>query len=74
MKQETLNLICDRAKNKKNGIYVLDCIKYTVTNGRLGFLIDFEELFEFSHGFLVSLGKVDKSKARLKLRKLMSKL
>lgn len=71
MKYETLERIIERTKSRKDGIFVLDCIKYAVKNGRLLFLVDFDEVFQFSHGFLVSLGKTDRFKGRSKLKELL---
>lgn len=73
MKLELLERIIDRAKTRKDGVYVYDCIKYAVKSYRLLFLIDFNEVFQFSNGFLVSIGKVDRFNGRSKLKELMSK-
>lgn len=72
MKQALLNRILERAKTRKDGIFVLDCVKYTVRDGRLEFLIDFNEVYHFSNGFVFLLGKVEKHKGRAKLKELMA--
>jgi len=71
MKQELLDKIIERSRTRKDGIYTLDCIKYSVRNGHLMFFIDFNEVFQFSQGFIVSLGKIDCYKGRSKLKELM---
>jgi len=71
MREETLDRIIERAKSRKDGIFVLDCIHYAVKDGRVLFLNDFDEIFQLSHGFLVSLGKVDRYKVRKKLQELL---
>ena len=71
MKQATLDKIEERAKTKKDGVYVFDCIHYAVKDARLIYLINFEELYACECGFLVYRCKVNKQGKRKILKKLL---
>lgn len=66
MKHYELEKIIDKAKTKKDGLYSHNGIAYAVIDGYPKYLIDGNDIFQFS-GFLVCIGKLpfhgDKKKA-----------
>jgi len=59
MKLETQQLIIERAKSKKDGVYRFRGVEYRVKNFRATHYAAHGELFESAYGFNVLIGKYD---------------
>lgn len=71
MKSDVLEKIITRSKKRKTGFYALNGIKYAVKDGQLMFICDYGQMYQFSYGFLVNLGRIEHYKAKEKFKELM---
>lgn len=66
MKRTDLEKIIEKAKVKKDGVYSYNGIAYSVKDNRVWLLTDGYSCWQFSFGFLASLGSLPPHKNRKK--------
>lgn len=69
---DTHNLICEKAKNKKDGVYSFRGNLYVVKDNKFLFYADLcGECYQNCYGFTVRIGKVDSLDRKKELLKLL---
>ena len=77
MKSEHLEKLVEKSKDKEDGTYAAFGRYYYVVKDNMLHLIGDRihgELLQFSYGFLVTLGKVESYKVKVKLKELQAEL
>jgi len=74
VKQELFKKIRDKAKLKNDGVYSLSGHKYAVKEGHVVFISDYKKIYQYSQGFLVSIGKVEIYDVVKKLKGLLEEM
>jgi len=74
MKVDELNILIDKSKNKKDGVYIKGCYWYAVKNGNLVLLGNriSGELQQLCYSFLVCIGSVESYNVQKELKRLLS--
>jgi hypothetical protein len=58
---ENIDLIIEKSKNKKDGVYTLRGVTYRVVKGNPVIMASYGEIYQFFYGFLVLIGSYDYS-------------
>jgi len=74
MKIEDHNKIIEKAKTRKDGIYVFKGYDYVVKNNNfVGYSDHFGNIFQIQYSFHVTIGKIESYNRKLELKRLFLK-
>jgi hypothetical protein len=57
--RDDLQRVLDKAKTKKDGVYSYNNMPYFVKDNSLRLIGEYNKVYEWSYGFLVSLGTIE---------------